>query len=119
MADFLATKCVGWLADVFEDNISQSITYTRGSTTVTLSATPASLNNAFSAAIGGTQLQLDAFDFIVKQSSLGLEPREGDKIVYGGNEYRVCKPDEGTRVYDDDEYGTTYTIHTKFFGAAT
>ncbi len=120
MADFLESG-VSWLADKFEDEISQPITYRQkaATTTISLNATPANLNSSFSQAFGGTQLELGLFDFVVKQESLGVVPAEGDIITYAGNYYRVGKPNADTQIFDDDEYGTTYTIHTKFFGPAT
>ena len=115
MADMMSDGSE-WFAEQLKANCSESITYNRGSDSVTLSAT-----------IGRTEFELaneygivETFrsrDYIFTKSDLVLSgsatiPMSGDIIVEGSGSYEVLSPG-GSQCYREDEYGQVFRVHTK------
>ena len=120
MGDLLSTGAA-WLEKQRKAHMSQSVTYSRGAASVSVSAT-----------LGRTTYQIDRGDGISVEertrdyliavadlvlSSVAVEPQPGDRIVEAGaptKTYEVMAP-EGTETSWRfcDEHRQTYRIHAK------
>lgn len=108
-----------WLAETFEEKVSQSITYRRGSRSVTLNASVGKFTQGYGVEFGGSSLQIDVLDFSILAADLiingtTVDPAEGDLIDYRSRRYLVIQPDNSTPCSERDEYGLTLKIHAKF-----
>jgi hypothetical protein len=120
MADMIADG-TSWVADQLKDHVSQSVTYRRGSQSVTVAAT-----------IGRTQYQVEQHDgsflrvwtrdFIVQTADLVLgglrvDPKRGDTIeeTAGGRTYtyEVCAPTGNPPYEPADAFRAAVRIHTQ------
>lgn len=96
---------------------SESVTYTRGALTGTVSAT---LAERSADVIGEDQVivQIRNRDFIINVSDLILdgsqvvEPAVGDVIIFDGDNYEVILGDDRAWRYHD-RHNLSYRIHTK------
>ena len=123
MSDLLQTGA-NWLRDTMETSASQSVTYSRGSSSVTLTATFGHSLLKVADGHNGVRVVRTDRDFIIRSSAIDFGsgpvlPRRGDTIV--------CKADDGTtnltyvvaapRGEPDyrscDPYGVSLRIHAK------
>jgi hypothetical protein len=110
-----------WLSGVLKTHAAQSVSYRRGSSSVTLSATLG--RSLFQAATdSGMITETQADDFIIEAADLVLdeaavEPKEGDEITRtsGGKTlvYRVLPFGTEPAWRFTDSYRNAYRIHTK------
>ena len=109
--DLLATAAT-WFADQLQANLATSITYRRGGTDLSISATK-----------GASQHQVDQMtgvfswfdqDWLIPAEVLTIGvPLSGDKIVYGTEEFEVL-PATGEECWRwSDNHETIYRIHSK------
>lgn len=106
--------------------MSESITYSRATTSGTITATLyASLGRNPFTTVGGSseavRLSVDEMDFLIRVPSLildgdAVEPKQGDRIgitISGVAMTFEVRPDQGMPVFSHDPHKTTYRIHCK------
>lgn len=126
MADLIQTG-MDWLGDQLRANVAQTVTYSRGPRSVSLSATLGSTAFRIGDPLGGTRIERTDRDFLIAVADLilgGLTvlPERGDEV-------RVTRADGATvDVYEvlapggepvfrwSDSHRTTIRIHTKHVG---
>lgn len=101
-----------WIAGKMQSGIATSITYRRGGSSISISATK-----------GASQHQVDEItgiiswfdqDWLIPASVLTIgEPRTGDVIVHSSAEYEVLPPTGEECWRWSDNHQTIYRIHTK------
>lgn len=118
---------LSWLAGAMKANLSETVSYQRGTKTVT----------GLQAVIGQTQfrredlttrqtkLQASDADFIfaaadIVAGGIPMPPIEGDVILYQGNaitpgRYEAHAP-PGERIFKLDGFGIQLRVHTKYAG---
>ena len=96
------------------EHASDPITYSRGSVTFTMKATPGSTPFESSQSDGGV-LRFESKDFIVQASAFQLldEPKDGDKINDGAHDYEVLALSGEAPFRYCDRHRTLMRIHTK------
>ena len=116
MADLL-NDAVQWLAERLHAHASRQVTYSRGSDSVTLSATIG--KTLFEVDRGGGVVEhSESRDFLVRAAELVLSgapvlPQRGDRITDGGLVYEVMAPGSEPHYRFADPYRTMLRIHTK------
>ncbi len=113
---------VDWFRAKLKENAGQSIAYTRGPNSVTLTATIGETDYEKEDA-HGVIIRFESRDFIIDASDLLLNgsvvtPQDGDTITYGGETYEVLSLDGGRPYEPTDPYETQWRIHTKQIVAA-
>ena len=117
-------EAVEYLNEVREAQMAQSVTYKRGATTATVTATP--VHDTFGASMpDGVVLEVTATDFLIGREvfddeSLG-EPKRGDTIewLHDGSTYKFEVGSDGSEAYENhDAYGYAYLIHAKLYEVA-
>ena len=116
MGDLLSDGA-DWLGDTFASHVSQSITYTRSSSSVTISATPGETEMSV-VDVSGFTVDFHAVDFTFRASDLDfgsgvVEPEEGDTIELSGRTYEVLSVPGGRHFRYSDPYRTILRVHTK------
>ncbi len=123
MADMIR-DAVEYLNTVREAQMGQSVTYKRGATSVSATATP--VHDTFGASMpDGIVLEVTATEFIIGRAmfddnSLG-EPKRGDTIewTHDGSTYTFEVTSDGSDAYENhDAYGYAYLIHAKLVNVA-
>lgn len=108
-----------WLSDQLQNNAGTSAVYWRDtaasdSITVTRSPRIHQIENA-----EGLLQNIRRDAFIVKASDLviggeTIEPRSGDRVVIGTEQYEVMPPDDGTPAFEpSDSSGVMLVVHAK------
>lgn len=115
MPDLMA-DAASFLADELADNLSQTVTYKRGSLTVPLAMTKCPIRTESD---GQANLDFEPCDWIVKASSLvlnsvAIEPQKKDVIIESdGQRWRVLPLDNEPEFRPVDPFRTMFRIHTK------
>jgi len=117
---------MAWLASRVEDSMSESIAYSRATSSGTVTATLyASLGRNPFTTVGGpsepAMLSVDEMDFLIRVASLildgeAVEPKRGDRIgvtISGVAMTFEVKPDRGMPEFSHDPHKTTYRVHCK------
>ena len=113
-----------FLADKVAQN-GVTVTFKRGASEVSLSATLGSTDHAADPGDGGAIHEFKSVDFICKAadytvSGSAVEPARGDLIVYDGDEYAAAPGSDRDKVFRTlDPFGKTLRIHTTLRGAAS
>ena len=120
MADLLKIAC-DWLGGMRLKHASQSVTYSRGNSSVDVQATLGKTDYEV-ADESGLTVQAVATDFLISADQLVLDgirtlPRPGDRIRLADGEqvkvYEVLDLAGGGHYRPSDPYGVTLRIHTK------
>lgn len=108
---------LGVLFDALKGNRSVAVTYARGASSVSLSAT---LGNSDHDSIDtqGNILSFHSQDFIFPAADLtfgagAVEPAKGDTITYASRTYQVLSVGDGRCFSYMDPYRTGLRVHTK------
>lgn len=117
MADLLLTAET-WLGKIHKDHVSQTVTYQRGSSTVSVSATmcPSEVDQTLN---GQMIVGYVRKDFLIHAADLILEGRQvspevGDTIAYGAQVYRVVSQNTGEKPFrESGAGGVVLRISTK------
>lgn len=112
MADLLQTAAT-WLAGMFKEHASQTVTYKRGLASVSLSATIG--RRSFEQTDDrGFVTQFVVHDFVITAADLTLgEPEKGDRIEFGSKVFEVLDL-SGVNHFDYcDGHKIGMRIHTK------
>lgn len=121
MADLLKIGS-DWLAAQFKAFASQTVTYVRGDSTVSVSATVGRTLLKLSDETGGVRMEWTDRDYLIQAAELviggvPIEPRQGDKIreTVGTtvNVYEVLAPGNEPVWRWSDGYGKVRRIHAK------
>ena len=118
----LIKEGVDWFRDKLKANAGQSITYTRGPNSATLTATIGETEYEKEDA-HGVIIRFESRDFLIDAADLILDsvtvnPQDGDKITYGGETYEALSLDGGRPYEPTDPYETQWRVHTKQIVAA-
>jgi hypothetical protein len=112
VTDLLSTGAE-WLRGVLTSHASQSVTYGRQSTAVTVTATLARTEWELDGE--AVSIEWEGRDFLIDVSDLSSEfniPQRGDWIRHGDNTYEVQAP-EGFAVWQYwDRYQKKFRVHT-------
>lgn len=111
MTNMLADAAT-WLADQMQNNLATDITYIRGGTSLSITATRGAAGRQIDQLTG--IISWHDQDWLIPASVLTTgDPRIGDKIVEGTSTYEVLPPtgEDCWRWSDNNE--TIYRIHTK------
>lgn len=128
MADLLATG-LAWLAGQLKSNASETITYTRGTQSITIQATLAMQLMRTTDAHGNTKIERPDADFIITAADINfgagqVEPATADVITrtYGSvnKQFRLLPMNNGAEPAWRycDPFQTMVRCHTKFIGDA-
>jgi hypothetical protein len=109
-----------WLADQLKANASQSVAYSRGSTSFTVQATVGRTVFEVSSDLGIVE-RWESRDYLIQAADLTTgEPQRGDQIreTPGATTYvyEVMAPGNEPAYRFSDPYRKTYRIHTKLVG---
>jgi hypothetical protein len=121
MADMLDIGAA-WLAEQQRAHVSREVTYSRGASSVVLSATKGQTReDEFDGT--GARASTVSVDFIVMRADLILDdeevrPATGDRITDGTMLYEVMGLGGEEHARDTDQYRHQIRIHTKFIGTA-
>lgn len=112
MANMLGDAAT-WMAGQMQDHLATAVTYRRGGTTLSISATRGASGRQVDANTG--DMSWHDQDWLIPASVLTLgEPERGDRIEVGGEVYRVLPPDESQECWRwSDHHQTIYRIHTE------
>lgn len=125
MPDLLAAGNA-WLVQAHKASVSQTVTYRRGTESVSVAATIGQGNMSLTQAFGSGQLRRTEKDFIFVAadlviSSVTIEPAAGDMIdiTEGGatNRYIVRPASENEPEFIWDESRISIRVHAKFWKA--
>lgn len=114
----LFSKLSPWLASMRPRIDVSTVTYTRGTTTLTISATPGAVRQPSELVEPGVVLVTSDRDYLIAASDLTFgEPVIGDRItetINGVSEtYEVKTPGDGRKAWEwHDRDHTTYRVHT-------
>ena len=116
MGDLLS-DAADWLGNTFSSHVSQSVTYSRGASSVAISATPGETELS-TLDVNGFTLDFHSTDFIFPAADLDfgsgvVEPEEGDTISYAGRTYEVLSVPGARHFRYSDPYRTILRVHTK------
>jgi len=105
-----------WLTDQLKEYAGVTITYSRGASSVSLTATIGSTEFE-SDDSAGVYVRFRSIDFLVKASDLIISeavitPARNDTITYDGDTYEVLPPG-GQQVYQPTPHVKQLRIHTK------
>lgn len=115
MAD-LMQSATSWLVDQLADNLSQTVTYTRGGLSVSLAATKSTVRAESAVEVN---VDFQPCDWIIKASALILggetvEPQKNDTITESDGQVWLVLPLETEPEFRYlDQYRTAYRVHTK------
>jgi hypothetical protein len=116
VADLL-NDAVQWIAERLHAYASRQVTYSRGTESVTLSATAG--KTLFEVDRGGGVVEhSESRDFLVRAAELILSgapvlPQRGDRIADAGQVYEVMAPGNEPHYRFADPYRTMLRIHTR------
>jgi hypothetical protein len=111
MANLLADAAT-WMASQLQNNVATSITYRRGGTDLSISATRGASGRQVDQLTG--ILSWFDQDWIIPASVLtNGPPRIGDKVIVGTATYEVLPPEGEDCWRWSDQHETIYRIHTK------
>jgi len=116
MSDLL-TDAAGWLSEVRRTSLSQSVTYSRGESSVQLQATPGRTEYEIADEYG-TTVKAHVTDWIVDAADLVLDgqrvlPEPGDRITTADGRTFEVLPLAGEHYRFLDPAGTMLRIHTR------
>jgi hypothetical protein len=111
----------GWLTGMVQAAAGETVTYTRGAESITLTATVGQV--AFvSTELGGARIQIGDRDYLIKVSDLTFgAPKIGDRITHtvGGNVlvFEIKDPETGEKAWRySDPDRTEWRIHVNKVG---
>lgn len=115
MADLLK-RAVDWLKAQRRAYMAISVVYSRGTTSLAVSATLGIAEYESFGDVGQTQVTVHEIDFLIDSADLvGTfgEPQIGDRIVYSGQTFEVLDLADSGHYRRSDPYGVTLRLHTK------
>ena len=120
MAGLNLKTAASWLATELKDHASDSVTYTRGAASATVTAVIGGRRRREEQQPQGRavlvgepmEFQFKPADLVVPVGGSAITPARGDRITWGGRVYEV-KPHEGDDVQGpSDSFGNLITVQT-------
>lgn len=112
MADRLQ-RGASWLAGKLQDVAAQTVTYSRGATSVSVPATLGSTLLKLGIETGGVRIERTDKDFMIAAADLGLTPQAKDRIQLSSQVYEVRSIGNEPAWRWSDPHRTILRIHTK------
>jgi hypothetical protein len=117
MTDLLQSAST-WISGQLKEHVSQTVTFRRGTQTVSVQAT---IGNTLFESHGelGPSVQIKTRDYLIETDDLVLGgvavlPQRDDIIVdASGDEYTILPTDDGVYWRDSDPYRVRIRVHTK------
>lgn len=117
MTDLLQTAST-WISGQLKEHVSQTVTFRRGTQTVSVQAT---IGNTLFESHGelGPTVQVKTRDYLIETADLVLGglavlPQRDDEIVdTDGSVYLILPSDDGVYWRDSDPYRVRIRVHTK------
>jgi hypothetical protein len=106
------------LADRMKANAGESVVYTRGNDSVTLTAVVGTTPFRQTDGAGRSTLAFSEADFLIlavdlRLAGMTVKPARGDKITWNGGTYEVNAPGGEPCYRNSDQFGIRLRVHTK------